>query len=135
MASYFHTLLSGARAAGFQVGRPITDMTGTAPTTVHLLGAEPLGRAWMSGGYPGSRDLALHVLSEIPPDKLRRSWILTAPNGHRSLPLDVLAAVGLQFPNEYEEVARAETSYKNEVHVLWRPRTGNAALPGIPAAH
>ena len=122
-ALYIRTLLHGAGIAGFQVGTPIIDMTGTAPTTLYLLGAEPSGSAWLSGGYPGSRDLALHLLSETPADKLRASWILTAPKGHRALPLDVLQGIGLQFPNAYEEVVRARTSYMDEVHVLWRPRT------------
>jgi hypothetical protein len=121
-ADYFRTLLTGARSAGFQIGTPIVDMTGTGPTTIYILGGEAAGLAWMTGGYPGSGNLALHALSQVPAEKLRRSWILTAPSGHEPLPVDILASVGLNFPDGYQEVTRAQTSFVKETHVLWRPR-------------
>jgi hypothetical protein len=121
-ADYFRTLLTGARAAGLQIGTPILDMTGVGPTTIYMLGGEAAGLAWIGTGYPGSRELALQGLSYVPAEKLRRSWILTAESGHESLPLDILATVGLNFPDGYEEVASAQTSVMVQRHVLWRPR-------------
>ncbi len=125
-ATYFRSLLTGARSAGFQVGTPIIDLTGIGPTTQYLLGGEPVGLAWISGGYPGSRDLALHAISKVPSAKLQQSWILTAPAGQDSLPTDILKTLGLRFPDEYEEVVRARTSFKNEEHILWQPRSARA---------
>jgi hypothetical protein len=128
-ASYFHTLLTEGRTAGLRIGTPVIDMTGTAPSTLYVLGAEAVGLAWIAGGYPGSRALASYALSQVPRDTLLRSWILTAPAGHRPLPLDTLKDIELPFPDGYEEVARARTGYANEVHVLWRPRANRAPPP------
>lgn len=128
-ADYFRTLQTGSRSAGFHVGTPIIDLTGMAPTTIYVLGGEAIGLAWFNGGYPGSRDLTLHVLSTVPSDELRRSWILTSPGGHAHLPTDLLNDIGLAFPDGYEEVAHAQTSYLNEEQILWRPR--NAKAPPV----
>jgi len=128
-ATYFRTLLTEGRTAGFQVGTPVIDMTGTAPSTLYVLGAEPIGLAWISGGYPGSQALASYALAQMPRDTLIRSWILTAPAGHGRLPLDTLKDIGLSFPDGYQEVAQARTGFANEVHILWRPRMGQSASP------
>jgi hypothetical protein len=125
-ADYFRTLQTGARSAGFQVGTPIIDLTGMGPATIYMLGGEPVGLAWINGGYPGSRNVTLHALTTVPSAELRRSWILTAPAGHAHLPTDILNDVGLEFPDNYEEVARAQTSFMNEEHILWRPRSAKA---------
>ena len=132
-ADYFRTLQTGARSAGFQVGTPIIDLTGMAPTTIYMLGGEAIGLAWFNGGYPGSRDLTLHVLSAVPSAELRRSWILTAPGGHANLPTDILNDLGLEFPDNYEEVVRAKTSYLKEEQILWRPRSAKAP-PAFPSS-
>ena len=86
----------------------------------------PSDYAWLNGGYPGSRKLTLHVLSAVPGAELRRSWILTSPQGHAHLPTDILSDLGLGFPDQYEEVARAQTGYLNEEQILWRPRSAKA---------
>jgi hypothetical protein len=125
-ADYFRTLLTGARSAGLQVGTPIIDLSGMGPTTIYMLGGEPVGFAWINGGYPGSRNVAFHALSTVPSAELRRSWILSAPGGHGHLPTDILNDLGLEFPDNYEEVARAPTSFMNEGHILWRPRSTQA---------
>jgi len=125
-ADYFRTLQTGARSAGFQVGTPIIDLTGIGPTTIYMLGGEPVGQAWINSGYPGSRNLTLHVLSAVPGAELRRAWILISPGGHTHLPTDILNDIGLAFPDDYEEVAHARTSYLNEEEFLWRPRSAKA---------
>jgi hypothetical protein len=130
-ADYFRTLLSGAESAGLQIRTPILDMTGFGPTTIYMLGGEAIGLAWISTGYPGSRDLALRALSSVPAGTLQRSWILTAPLGHDSLPIAILADVGLDFPNGYVEVTSAITSITNETHILWRPRIKQSSLQGL----
>jgi hypothetical protein len=126
-ANYFRTLQTRARSAGFQVGTPIIDLTGGAPTTIYMLGGEAIGLAWFNGGYPGSRDLTLHILSAVPGAELRRAWILASPEGHAHLPTDILNDLGLEFPDKYVEVARAQTGYLNEEQILWRPRSAKAA--------
>ncbi|MCP3384597.1 hypothetical protein NLM31_29915 [Bradyrhizobium sp. CCGUVB4N] len=121
-ANYFRTLVSGAKSAGFRSGTPIIDLTGMGPTTVYMLGGAAVGLPWINGGYPGSRGLALYVLSTVPRDQLRHAWILTSPGGHGYLPTDILTDLGLKFPDDYEEVARGTTSFMNSLHILWRPR-------------
>lgn len=127
-ADYFRALQNGARSAGLQVGTPIIDLTGMGPTAIYMLGGEPIGLPWMNGGYPGSRNGTLNVLSTVPGAELRRSWILTSPEGRGHLPTDILNELGLAFPDGFEEVARARTSYMNEEQILWRPR-GAKAFP------
>jgi hypothetical protein len=122
-ADYFRTLQAGARSVGFQVGTPIIDLTAMGPTTIYILGGKPVGSPWMSGGYPGSRLVTSLVLSTVPGLELQRSWILTAPAGHAHLPTDILKDLGLEFPDDYEEVTRAQTGFMNEVQILWRPRS------------
>jgi hypothetical protein len=125
-ADYFRALVSGARSAGFQVETPIIDLTGMGPTAIYMLGGQPIGLPWMNGGYPGSRNGTLSVLSTVPGADLRRSWILTSPEGRGHLPTDILNELGLAFPDGYEEAARARTSYMNEEQILWRPRSAKA---------
>ena len=126
-ADYFRTFQNGARSAGFQVGTPIIDLTAMGPTAIYMLGGEAVGFPWINGGYPGSRNVTLRALSTVPSAELRRSWILTSPEGHAHLPTDILNDLGLDFPNGYEEVARAQTSYMNEEQILWRPRSAEAS--------
>jgi hypothetical protein len=125
-ADYFRTLQTGARSAGFRVGTPIIDLTGMGPTSIYMLGGEAVGAAWINGGYPGSRNVTMLALSTVPSVDLRRSWILTAPSGHGHLPTDILNDVGLRFPDDYEEVTHAQTSFMSEQQVLWRPRESGA---------
>jgi hypothetical protein len=125
-ADYFHTLQNGARSAGFQVGTPIIDLTAMGPTAIYMLGGEAVGYPWLNGGYPGTRKVTLTALSTVPGAELRRSWILTSPEGHAHLPTDILNELGLPFPDGYEEVAHARTSYMNEEQILWRPRSAEA---------
>ena len=125
-ADYFRTLQNGARSAGFQVGTPIIDLSAMGPTAIYMLGGQPIGFPWINGGYPGSRKVTLSALSTVPSAELRRSWILTSPGGHAHLPTDLLNDLGLAFPDHYEEVARAQTSFMNEEQILWRPRSAEA---------
>jgi hypothetical protein len=121
-ADYFRALQTGARSAGFQVGMPIVDLSAMGPTAIYMLGGEPVGYPWINGGYPGSRTVTLGVLSTVPSAEMRRSWILTSPEGHAHLPTDILNDLGLVFPDHYEEVARARSSFMDEEQILWRPR-------------
>jgi len=126
-ADYFRTLQDGARSAGFQVGTPIIDLTAMGPTAIYMLGGEAVGYPWINGGYPGTRKVTSTALSAVPSAELRRSWILTSPGGHAHLPTDILDDLGLDFPNGYKEVARAQTSYMNEEQILWQPRSAEAS--------
>jgi hypothetical protein len=90
------------------------DLTGMAPTTIYMLGGEPVGFTWFNGGHLGSQNAKLLALSTVPGTELRRSWILTAPAEHARLPTDILNDPGLEFPDDYEEVAHAQASHLNE---------------------
>ncbi|MET0674674.1 MAG: hypothetical protein ABW175_02640, partial [Bradyrhizobium sp.] len=53
-ASYVRGLGNLAKQNGFGAGDPMLDLTGVSPGSLYLIGARPLGAAWLLGGYPGS---------------------------------------------------------------------------------
>jgi hypothetical protein len=121
-AAYVMALRAEASTAGFTPGTALIDLTGTAPTTVFMLGGTAIGAPWLIGGYQTSAEFVRRSLALLSPAQRERAWVLSAPAGHRPIPAGVMQQVGLDFPNSYREVARAVTGYQNEVHVLWKPR-------------
>ena len=118
-AAYFNSLTSAARQAGFTLGTPVVDFTGTSPGTIYMMGGEALGWAYISGGYPGSQKLLEQALANSAPADVQRAWLLVADKGTSP---DALKAHGRVFPDDYELVARAQPSTGYPEQTLWRPR-------------
>jgi uncharacterized membrane protein YhaH (DUF805 family) len=119
-ANYISVLRQAAQTRGFEPGTPVIDLTGEAPGTVFALGGEAPGGPWLPGGYPGSEAVAREILGRVPPQTLKRAWILTDIREGAGLPRSTLAAFGLNFPTGYDEVARARF-VRNGGHLLWKP--------------
>ncbi|MCK1364138.1 hypothetical protein [Bradyrhizobium sp. 62] len=120
--SYLQRIKKAALESGFIKSTPIIDLTGTAPTTIFFLEGLPIGSAWLLGGYPNSEEFTRRALETVPREDLNRSWVLSAPKGHRPIPAMVMSSMGLNFPSDYEEVVQSHTEYENEIHILWRPK-------------
>ena len=50
------------------------------------------------------------------------SWILTAPNGKRSVSVSVLSDGDYDFNEKYQLVGKLSTGYRNELQFLWKPK-------------
>lgn len=96
-AGYVRRLQAIAREGGFQGGDPLIDLTGHYPGAPFVLGAVPVGQAWMVGGYPGSEALATAALRHVPCATIVASWLLVEPDGPRRISQAVLGEYGLRF--------------------------------------
>lgn len=105
----FARYIGDARAAVQSAEMPpetaIIDLSGQSPGLIFAVGARSLGLPWLVGGLPGSTQFAQQVLKTVPCEDLARAWILTEPSGPRSVPSEVLDAVGAKFPTDYRLVA------------------------------
>ncbi|MHA6645992.1 hypothetical protein [Mesorhizobium sp. A623] len=96
-AAYTRRLQAIARESGFRTGAPLIDLTGHDPGASFILGAIPVGQAWMIGGYPGSHTLAAAALRRVSCATLATAWLLIEPNGPRAITQTVLGGDGMRF--------------------------------------
>lgn len=116
---------------GFKPGDPMIDLTGHYPALLHVIEAQPIGHAWLLGGYPGSDGFVRRGLDRVPLETLRRAWVLTQPDGPRALSPDLLRHYGLDLTKDYEEVGTIDSpvaeysiSFKQHLH---RPKSPPSA--------
>jgi hypothetical protein len=114
----------------------VLDLSGDSPGSIFLLGARPVGQAWILGGYPGSESAA-RLAIEHDRCSMRGALLFVAEGAPRALPARVLDTVGLDLARDYEVVGvfhrwrsswgrRAPTVDTVTVH---RPQEG-VAIPG-----
>jgi len=72
-------------SAGWTMGTPVLDFTGDGPGWIYAMGGQPVGLAWLLGGYPGSEKTAARVLQVQAPELLQRSWLLTSDANPRRI--------------------------------------------------
>jgi len=120
-AHYLQAMQKATATYGFQAGTPIIDLTGGSPGTVFALGGEAPGIPWLSGGYVGSAAYVQETLSQVPHEHLRRAWVLTASGTRNALPDDILRALGLNFPQAYQMVAKTCLGAPCVDQMLWKP--------------
>lgn len=108
-AAYIAALRDITERQGFQHGTPLIDLSGQSPGALFAIGASNLGQAWMIGGYRGSAATAEVVLRRQSCLDLSRAWILTEPNGPRSIPDAVLTSAGVPIANFHSQVDVLET--------------------------
>lgn len=123
-AQYVRDMKEVAHDSGWNVGKPLIDLTGASPGALVVLGGRLLGVPWLLGGYEGSEEFATQSLATVNIQQLSEAWILTAPDGKHSVSLQVLSNVGLSFPSNYEKIATLKTGYRQEQQILWRPTNG-----------
>jgi len=101
---YIEEVATSARLAGCCKGTAILDLTGQSPGVVFTLGAKAPGIAWMIGGYPGSQALAEMTLRKVSCSELAVAWLLTEPEGSRSIPTEALSSFGANLEDDYQLV-------------------------------
>lgn len=93
-----------ASRSGFVGGTPMIDMSGHSPGVLHMLGANSVGLAWTTGGYPGSAQFVEAALKSVPCEQLAEAWLVAEPEGPRAIPDKVLASFGANLPDDFEIV-------------------------------
>jgi hypothetical protein len=83
MAAYLSSLQALAYKSGFQKGDWLIDMTGRTPGAAYFLGAQAPGTPWLPGSYKASRYYVTSILDRLPPEDLRKAWVLVEPKGLR----------------------------------------------------
>ncbi|MBK5400159.1 hypothetical protein JFU47_26095 [Pseudomonas sp. TH39(2020)] len=108
-AAYLTQAMTASKQAGFQPGTPVIDLSGQSPGILYAIGATSIGQAWMIGGYPGSFKLASEALKRVSCNQLAVAWLLTEPEGPRSLSDSLVSSFGAE-PSNYEAVASWSTA-------------------------
>jgi hypothetical protein len=120
-AKYVDDLKDAAIKSGWNERNLLIDLTGGSPGALVILNAKLVGKPWLVGGYDGSANYVKTVikLSGVNPFD---SWILTAPNGRRRVPVSVLSDVDYNFEERYQLVGRVRTGHRDEFQILWKPK-------------
>ncbi|ARQ57003.1 hypothetical protein Kim5_CH00896 [Rhizobium sp. Kim5] len=138
-ATYFKELHSAAAASGFMRGDPVIDLTGQSPGALFTMGAKPVGRAWIIGGYAGSEATARKALQRVGCREISNSWLLTEPNGARSLQLSILGELGINVQTDYVSVASinlpAADPTRQMTQILLRPTRTVEEMTSVCEAH
>ena len=86
-----------------------------------------MGVPWLTGGYKGSTIVFKGLLNMYSRSELDEAWILTAPNGNKKLPEEILPEMGLNFPKGYKVAGTVfRDFYMEEFQVLWKPLNHHA---------
>lgn len=103
----------------------LLDMTGATSGANIILEAKYVGAPWLLGGYKGSNASAYKILSNVPSEKLKNSWILISPKGRRALDINLLNKLNLSFPKNYVKIGTLFLKSRNETQELWKPISNN----------
>jgi hypothetical protein len=92
------------------------------PGLVFALGGRSPGVTWYVTGYPGSREVLERALSLVPPERLRRAYLLQTTASTEWL--TSLDRFGINFPDDYVEHATFTVPYSwaREEGKWWGPR-------------
>lgn len=100
----------------------LLDLTGASPGANVILDAKINIDPWLAGGYKGSTEYVYNILQKAEKKQLKQSWLLIAPNGRRSIDLNILKKLNLDFPKDYKKIGTVTTSHRNELQELWVPK-------------
>jgi hypothetical protein len=103
-ATYVRGLGLLAKQNGLRPGDPVLDLTGVSPGSLYVLGARPLGAAWILGGYPGSKDFLTTALRHETCSAIGAAWILTEPASGDALSPGLLEPFGIEQSRDYLDV-------------------------------
>lgn len=126
-ARYLNDLTAELTRMGFHDGDGIIDMTGESPGVEFAVGGVALGEPWLPGRYSGSAAYAIRALSRTPCDSLARAWVLLAPEGRRSLPVEVLASQGMDSSAAKQE-QKVRRRHREDYHHLLRFKDFNSVF-------
>lgn len=120
-AKYVNDLKDIANEHGWKEKNLLIDLTGATPGALVILNANIVGSPWLSGGFPGSANY-IKAFIKLSGENPSNSWILTAPNGKRSVSVSVLSDGDYDFNEKYQLVGKLSTGYRNELQFLWKPK-------------
>ena len=106
MADFFTNTNNLIRQSGFKPDTPVIDLTGMSPGMLYVMGAKPVGQAWIMGGYKGSEQFAISSLNMVACSEIAASWILLEPENIRKIPSDILKNYGIDINNDYNLAAQ-----------------------------
>jgi hypothetical protein len=138
-AVYIADAVATARNNGFKPSTPVIDLSGQSPGILYAIGAENIGQAWTIGGYPGSLTLAKAALNLVACEKIAEAWVLFEPDGPRSIPPELLPALGAAFPEGYKQVGTWQTAEgaggydASRTQEFYRPIAPDTILAGCQA--
>lgn len=93
---------------GFNKDTPIIDLSGQSPGLVYAIGAKSIGNGWLIGGLAQSENISYERLKVVDSILLKEAWLITEPDGPRSINNNLLTRLGLDISN-YEVVASWDT--------------------------
>ena len=132
-ANYISDARKIAAQSGFTKDDAMIDLTGQSPGLLYLLGAKSIGTAWNIGGYKGSLDMAKATFNLIDCRDIANAWVLYENKGPRSISIDLLTSLGMNFPMQYQKFGSWETpsgagGYKEiRTQELYKPLNVNIA--------
>jgi hypothetical protein len=119
---FFNRIREMAHEHGFKPGDDVLGFF-DLPGVVFALGGRSPGSPWYLGcGYKGARAYAEKILSLVPPERLKRAFILETSDSAKCLP--DLAKLGVNFPGDYILCGELMIPYPwtKETVRLWKPR-------------
>jgi len=118
---FFNRLRHMAEENGFKPGDDVLGFF-DLPGVVFALGATSPANPWYNCGYKGSRNFAEKALSSVPPERLRRAFILETSGSAECMP--DLAKFGIKFPGDYILCGELAIPYPwtKETVRFWKPR-------------
>jgi len=125
-------LISTARQAGLRPGMGVLDFTGDGPGRVLVVGARPVGVPWLVGGYPESPRWAERLIGMLKPEVVSGAWIMSSPDGPRTIAAWHKPLVAKLGPSSHEVAAVVRLGRSAGMSAngdggpitlcLWRPR-------------
>ncbi len=121
-SKFFNRLRQMAQENGFKPGDDVLGFF-DLPGVVFALGGRSPGNPWYFGcGYKGSRAFAEKALSLVPPERLKRAFILETSDSAGCMP--DLEKFGINFPADYILCGELMIPYPwtKETVRFWKPR-------------
>jgi hypothetical protein len=122
-SEFFNRIREMAQENGFKPGDDVLGFF-DLPGVVFALGGRSPGYPWFypGGFYKGARAFAEKALSLVPPERLRRAFILETSGSAEHMP--DLAKFGINFPGDYILCGELAIPYPwtKETVRFWKPR-------------
>jgi hypothetical protein len=119
---FFNRIRLMAQEYGFKPGDDVLGFF-DMPGVVFALGGRSPGTPWYPGcGYKGARAFAEKALFLVPPERLKRAFILETSDSAKCMP--DLAKFGINFPGDYILCGELTIPYPwtKETVRFWKPR-------------
>ena len=108
---YISEAMDLVERVSFSRGTPMIDLTSRSPGLLHAIGAKSIGLPWFVGGYPGKNERATDALRRVACEELAVAWLLTEPEMHPKVSVDVLLSdFGAYLGSDYKVIGTLTTA-------------------------